>query len=389
MGEWKETEIGNIPIDWDILSLGEIGNVTKLAGFEYTDYFNYTDEGEIIALRALNVREGVLDLTDIKRIKKDVSNNLIRSKLFKDDILFTYVGANIGQFALVPENDKYHLAPNICRIRISEKSLPYFVYSYFRTRPFKENLENFSVGSSQPTMPMGNIRQIKIPVPPLNEQRTIASILSSLDDKIDLLHRQNKTLEQLAETLFRQWFVEEADESWEVGKLGDVIELIYGKGLKEEIRTGIGFPVVGSNGVVGYHSEFLVKGPGIVIGRKGTLGKVIYLFENFFPIDTTYFVRSKFNSKGFLYEYFLLKTLNFEEMDSDSAVPGLNREIALSTEIKIPAETRVMEFNSLSSTMFQKINSNTIQIRTLTQLRDTLLPKLMSGEVRVKSQDYL
>jgi type I restriction enzyme S subunit len=223
----------------------------------------------------------------------------------------------------------------------------------------------------------------KFLLPPLPEQIQIASVLSSLDDKIDLLHRQNKTLEQLAKTLFRQWFVEEAEESWEVGKLGDVLELIYGKALKDEVRTGKGYPVIGSNGIVGYHSEYLVEQPGIVIGRKGTLGKVNYLFENFHPIDTTYFVKSKNKSIGLFYEYFLLKTLNFQEMNSDSAVPGLNRDIALSTKIKVPPMTIISEFNNQCSTLFQKIKSNTNQISTLTQLRDTLLPKLMSGEVRV------
>ena len=201
------------------------------------------------------------------------------------------------------------------------------------------------------------------------------------------MHRQNKTLEQLAETLFRQWFVEEAEEIWAAGKLGDVLELIYGKALKEEVRTGCGFPVVGSSGIVGYNSEYLVEAPGIVIGRKGTLGKVIYLFENFFPIDTTYFVKSKNISLGLFYEYFLLKTLNFEELNSDSAVPGLNRDIALTTEIRIPSGKIISAFNVHCSTLFQKIKSNTNQILTLTQLRDTLLPKLMSGEVRVKMDD--
>ncbi len=248
----------------------------------------------------------------------------------------------------------------------------------------KSTIINTESGTVFGSVNKNDLETIDVIVPNDSEQRAIASILSSLDDKIDLLHRQNKTLEQLAETLFRQWFVEEADESWEVGKLGDVIELVYGKGLKEEIRTGDGFPVVGSNGIVGYHSEFLVEGPGIVIGRKGTLGKVIYLFENFFPIDTTYFVKSKVNSVGLFYEYFLLMTLSFEEMNSDSAVPGLNRDIALSTEIKIAPDKKLKQYNEHCASLFQKLNQNTNQIRTLTQLRDTLLPKLMSGELRVK-----
>ncbi len=95
--------------------------------------------------------------------------------------------------------------------------------------------------------------------------RRLQSGLKDIPRQIRPAPPQNKTLEAMAETLFRKWFVE---EEWEKGKLGDVIELIYGNRLKEEIRSGAGFPVVGSNGIVGYHSEFLVEGPGIVISRS-------------------------------------------------------------------------------------------------------------------------
>ena len=183
------------------------------------------------------------------------------------------------------------------------------------------------VGVPSISSPLTSLKEVSLTLPPLVEQEAM-EVLSSLDDKIDLLHRQNKTLEEIAETLFRQWFIEEAQDDWEDGILGDVLELAYGKALKQDTRTGFGFPVVGSSGVVGYHSDYLVSGPGVVIGRKGTLGKVIYLFESFFPIDTTYYIKPKVASIGLFYEYFLLKTLNFE--NSDSAVPGLNRDIALS-----------------------------------------------------------
>ncbi len=254
---------------------------------------------------------------------------------------------------------------------------PKFIYYLLTVFDF----EKYSDKSAVPGINRNDVHTETVRIPEIEEQKSIASILSSLDDKIDLLQRQNKTLEALAETLFRQWFVE---EGWETGKLGDVIELIYGKALKEEIRSGSGFPVVGSSGIVGYHSEFMVEGPGIVIGRKGTLGKVIYLFENFFPIDTTYFIKSKVNSKGLFYEYFLLKTLNFEDMNSDSAVPGLNRDLALSTEIKIAPFDKLKQYNTYCAILFEKLKQNNLQISTLTRLRDTLLPKLMSGEVRVK-----
>jgi len=178
-----------LPDGWKRVKLGEVADVTKLAGFEFTKYIKYVDEGEIIALRALNIRNGYLDLSNVKKIYKHVSDSLERSKLYKNDIIFTYVGANIGQFALVPENDKFHLAPNICRIRCTDKCEPYFLYSYFRTNFFQENLEGFIHGSTQPTMPMKTIRQIPILLPPLPEQKAIAGILSSLDDKIEV---QNK-----------------------------------------------------------------------------------------------------------------------------------------------------------------------------------------------------
>jgi len=259
-----------------------------------------------------------------------------------------------------------------------------FIYWLMRTKDYQSFIVGAASGTSIHHTSPTTIGEYQFLKPPLPEQRAIASVLSSLDDKIDLLHRQNETLEAMAETLFRQWFVEEADEGWEEGTLGDVIELVYGKGLKSEIRTGTGYPVIGSSGIVGYHSEFLVEGPGIVIGRKGTLGKVIYLWDNFFPIDTTYYIKSKVESSGLLYEYFLLKTLNFEEMNSDSAVPGLNRDIALSTEIKIVPFEKLNEFNQFTSTFIDKLRKNTNQIHTLEKLRDTLLPKLMSGEVRVE-----
>ena len=259
---------------------------------------------------------------------------------------------------------------------------PRFIYYFIKT----VEVSIHDVGSSNPTLNRNHVHLLPCKLPPIHEQKAIAEVLSSLDDKIDLLHRQNKTLEQMAETLFRQWFVEEAEDDWEEGTLGDVIELIYGKGLKKEERTGNGFPVIGSSGIVDYHSGFLVDGPGIVIGRKGTLGKVTYLWDNFYPIDTTYYVKSKINSVGLFYEYFLLKTINFEEMNTDSAVPGLNRDIALSTEIRIVPEKLLHEFNELVSDFVNKIKTNKDQISILENTRNTILPKLMNGEIRVVNE---
>ncbi|MDE1480279.1 hypothetical protein KKJ01_19170 [Xenorhabdus bovienii] len=128
----------------------------------------------------------------------------------------------------------------------------------------------------------------------------------------------------------------------------------------------------------------MVEAPGIVIGRKGTLGKVHYLNENFFPIDTSYYVVSKITNSRLYYEYFLLKSLDFENMNSDSAVPGLNRDAAINVSVLIYSESKITKFNKLCDSFFEKINQNKKQIQTLEKLHDTLLPKLMSGEVRVQ-----
>jgi type I restriction enzyme S subunit len=371
MSEWKKFKLKDIT--------SKIGSgATPRGGGN-----NYKAKG-ISLIRSQNVLDFKFSYDGLAFIDDEQADDLKNVIVKENDILLNITGDSVTRACKVPKKTlparvNQHVA--IIRVDNSNVTSNFLLYYLLAIKDYLLSISE--IGGTRNALTKSMIENLNLIIPPLQEQQTIAGILISLDDKIDLLERQNKTLEQLAETLFKQWFAKETDESWEVGKLGDVIELIYGRGLKEEIRTGKEFPVVGSNGIVGYHSEYLVEAPGIVIGRKRTLGKVIYLFENFYPIDTTYFVKSKCKSVGLFYEYFLLKTLNFEEMNSDSAVPGLNRDIALSTEIRIPSGEIILEFNNQCSTLFQKINSNTKQIHTLTKLRDTLLPKLMSGQVKV------
>ena len=163
-------------------TLGEIGLVTKLAGFEFTNYVTYSDEGKIIALRGLNVKNGRLDLTDVKYIDKSDFSKLSRSKLVIDDMLFTYVGT-IGQVALIDENDKYYLAPNVALIRINKDYLlPRFAMYFFQTNSFwSKQIDKLLQSSSMKNIPMEKIRKFKLPVPPIEEQERIVSILDRFD----------------------------------------------------------------------------------------------------------------------------------------------------------------------------------------------------------------
>ena len=180
-----------IMAEWIEKSLGEIAEITKLAGFEFTKYIEYNNDGEVIALRALNLRNGELDLTDIKRISRKVSDGLTRSKIYKDDILLTYTGNGYGDCAIIEENDKYHLAPNICKIVPNKNVIsPYYLYCYIRSKAFYNQMSNNMTGSGQPTIPMKTIRLLKIPVPELRVQVNIANMLWLLNQKI----RNNKVI---------------------------------------------------------------------------------------------------------------------------------------------------------------------------------------------------
>jgi type I restriction enzyme S subunit len=393
-----------LPDGWKRVKLGEVADVTKLAGFEFTKYIKYVDEGEIIALRALNIRNGYLDLSNVKKIYKHVSDSLERSKLYKNDIIFTYVGANIGQFALVPENDKFHLAPNICRIRCTDKCEPYFLYSYFRTNFFQENLEGFIHGSTQPTIPMKTIRQIPILLPPFPEQKAISGILSSLDDKIDLLHRQNKTLEKMAQTLFRKWFIEDAQEDWEEVSLGDSeLSTIISSGIKKFEREKI-FLATGD-----IQDTDILGGELITYDdrpSRANMQPVIYsvwfakkvgtkkllMFDDYSDIDkyilSTGFAGLKTTELSHYYIWCFIMSKEFQEIKdsfvSGSVQPDITNEGIKQITILKPDNETFIKFNKIVKPWFAKIQANKKQIRTLEQLRDRLLPKLMSGEVRVR-----
>ena len=167
-------------IHW--MKLGDIADITKLAGFEFTNYVQYSNNGSIIALRGLNVKNGSLILNDVKYIDHSDFSKLNRSKLFVDDMLFTYVGT-VGQVALVDKNDKYYLAPNVARIRFNDCNVKAkFVLYYFQSNQFVNGQMNrLMAESSMKNLTMEKIRKFIIPIPPLEIQQRIVDILDRFD----------------------------------------------------------------------------------------------------------------------------------------------------------------------------------------------------------------
>ena len=170
----------------------------------------------------------------------------------------------------------------------------------------------------------------------------------------------------------------EIPEGWKVEKLGSVIELAYGKSLTAKNRTDGSFPVYGSAGVVGNHNEYMVYGPGIIVGRKGNVGSVFWSNENFFPIDTVYYVKTNIPLH---YAYYNLKNQNF--INNDAAVPGLNRNQAYLLPFLIPDDNVLMEFEKQIDSIFKELDILSKKNQNLRKTRDLLLPKLISGEIDV------
>ena len=230
-------------------------------------------------------------------------------------------------------------------------------FVFYTLKYFQKELQQMGDGSVQDNINLGTFEQIKFPFPPLPEQTAIASILSSLDDKIDLLHRQNKTLEQLAETLFRQWFlpvrgtqtgVEEAEESWEVEALDYVASFHNGKSRPNEIGK---IPIYGGNGILGYTNVFNYSGKSIIVGRVGAYCGSLY-FENneIWVSDNALLVKAK-NENQIHYLFYLLKNLELNSMAQGSSHPLLTQTLLKSIEITKHPKSRVLIFKLSNGTI--------------------------------------
>ena len=220
--------------EWNTKKLGDIADVSKLAGFEFTEHIKYSDTGNIIALRGLNIKSNGLNLTNVKYIDNSNFSKLSRSKLYIDDMMFTYVGT-IGETAIIKENDRFYLAPNVSRIRLKDdKNSIVFVNHYFNNSRFRNvEIVKYIATSSQPALSMSNIRLFCLPLPSKQEQQKIASFLSAVDKKLQQLTKKKELLEEYKKGIMQKIFSQELrfkDEfnnnypDWEEKKLGEELE---------------------------------------------------------------------------------------------------------------------------------------------------------------------
>ena len=275
---------------------------------------------------------------------------------------------------------------------------PYFGYALRKIQPQIEAMGEGATGQTELSCHrLGD--EILVGLPPLPIQRKIAAALAAYDELIENNLRRIEILEEMAQAIYREWFVNfrypghKADdlvasplgpipEGWEVTRLGDRLEFAYGKALKRQDRREGDVAVYGSSGVVGWHDRALVEGPGIVVGRKGNVGAVHWSDGDFYPIDTTFFVRTDLPL-----EYVLRNLRNQNFINSDAAVPGLNRQQAYGNPLLVPGADVLERYDTVVKPLTAFRRKVEQQNANLRATRDLLLPKLVSGAIDVSDLD--
>jgi len=347
-------------------------------------------------------------------IAKDNYDSWMRRGIPKAGDVVLTVEAPMGEVAQLGA-DKIALAQRVVTLRgkVGVLDNTYLLY-LLQTEEMQEQLKARATGTTVLGIKQSELRKVLLRLPTIKVQVSAAATLKALDDRIALLRETNATLEAIAQALFKSWFVdfdpvhakaqgvapEGMDEAtaalfpdsfeeselgliprgWKPQRLDTFIELAYGKALKASDRIAGEVPVYGSGGVTGCHNKSLVNQSSVIIGRTGTVGSLYWEDMPFFPIDTVFYVKSVL---PMTYCFYLLQTLGLADMNTDAAVPGLNRNNVYRLKIAKPPDSVLSAFNDVVDILRGSIFKNNQQAQTLATLRDTLLPRLISGQLRL------
>jgi type I restriction enzyme S subunit len=369
MSEWKEVKLKTICSD---ISYGYTASASKEnVGPKF--------------LRITDITSGKINWDTVPYCKIS-EKDYHKYKLSIGDIVIARTGATTGCNAIVKNNIDAVFASYLVRFKIDKKFAdPFFIGYVLQSQNFKDYVDAIIGGSAQPGANARQLADYIFSLPPLPEQKSIAEVLSSIDDKIDLLHRQNKTLEEMAMTLFRKWFIEDAKEDWGDGVFGDIVQPKKGKNItKKDVIEGP-YPVV-AGGIEPscYHNLANTSEPVVTISASGANAGYVRLYHTkVWASDSSYI---DYSVTPYVYfSYIFLKTNQKAIFDKQvgSVQPHVYPMQIMELNCMHYPEKLISKFEKWCTPMFTKIKSNQLQIRTLEQSRDTLLPKLMSGEVRI------
>ncbi|EAP4688006.1 restriction endonuclease subunit S [Salmonella enterica subsp. enterica serovar Georgia] len=445
-------------MSFDILDNLSIKLIDGDRGKNYPKQSDFFDKSDCLFLSAKNVTKAGFEFTDCSFISKEKDQQLRAGKLERNDIVLTTRGT-IGNSAL------YDSSVSISSVRINSGMIilrpdtniwnPRFLYFLLNSDFVLQQISALTSGSAVPQLPARDLKKFILPRVSLDKQHKIVEIIGSIVDKIRVSKAINQTLEQMAQALFKSWFVDfepvkakiavleaggsqedatlaamtaisgkdadalavferehpeqyaelkataelfpsvmqghelgEIPEGWQLNRLSNLAILHYGKALKKTERIEGPYPVYGSGGITGSHNNYLVEGPSIIVGRKGSIGTLYWEDGKFHPIDTVYFVEGK-DEIPLTYLYYLMKTLNLSGMNTDAAVPGLNRDNVYRLEVLQPDKFILSLFDKHMSAIRNNIQKNDFSTVILSDLRDTLLPKLLSGEITLPEAEQI
>jgi len=372
MSEWKEVKLKTICSD---ISYGYTASASKeKVGPKF--------------LRITDITSGKInwDTVPYCRISE---KDYHKYKLSIGDIVIARTGT-LGSSAIIKNDIDAVFASYLIRFRIDEKLAdPFFISYVLQSQDFKEYVNAVNSGSVQPGTNARQLGDYELPLPPLPEQKAIAEVLSSIDDKIDLLHRQNKTLEEMAMTLFRQWFIEPTKdglpEGWEEVSLGEFFPVITGKKDANFATDDGSYPFFTCSQKPLKAPSYSFDGNAILLAGNGDFN--IKRYKGKFEAYQRTYVLIPYNSEYFNFLYLLMK-FNLDEITGSfkgSVINYITKDMITNFKFSLPKDRPSIKDKLLYfDRIYDKVDANTSQIQTLDKLRDTLLPKLMSRELRVK-----
>ena len=393
MSEWKEVEFSKMLVDESI----SYGIVQPGA---------HTEINSIPIIRVNNIKNGYIKIDDVLKVEPSIEDKYKKTRLKGGELLITVVGS-VGECAIVPDSLKgWNVARAVSVAKIKSEYDTRFIKYAFKTEDIIFQMYGNTNDTVQPTLNLSSLKTLKFNIPDFPEQTTIASVLSSLDDKIDLLHRQNATLAKMAETLFRQWFVEEAKDGWKEGILDDILTV---KGGSTPITGEPAYwngtihwtsprDITNLNGIYLFDTERKITKLGLSKISSGLLPKGTLLMSSRAPVGVLAFsevpiainqgyiaiLDNKGYSKEFIYLWLKSNIDTVHSFSNGSTFMEISKSTFKTLQLLIPPKQTLNDFQLLIKPFFEKIKSGQSQICTLKALRDTLLPRLMNGEVTVE-----
>lgn len=359
----------------DEIAMGPFGSNIKVSCF--------VDSG-VPVLNGSNLEGFSLSEKTFRYVTRKKADSLNKANAHRGDIVITHRGT-LGQIVFIPQDskyDRYVISQSQFRVRCNDKVLPEYLVYYFHT-PIGQHklLSNASqVGVPALARPSSTFQQIEVVLPELSIQKCVVEIISTIQKKIVNNQELNDNLQQQAQAIYASMFVDNADPTWQQGHLSDLVTVRYGKDHKK-LADGI-YPVYGSGGIMRHVERPLYDKESVLIPRKGTLNNVMYVNQPFWSVDTMFYTEMRLPDVA-KFVYHFVKAKDLAAMNAGSAVPSMTTDILNAMEIAIPPATVLEEFESLVAPMYRAMQGNDAQSKKLADLRNALLPKLMSGEIDV------